>query len=102
MINLPQASSRQGISGSDFTTAETAMKLDQLAAGRCGVVVGVDAQDNAVERLKAMGLCVGRKIEVIKRGHPLIVRVLGSRLGLSRRLAVLVTVETCSSTECVP
>jgi Fe2+ transport system protein FeoA len=40
-----------------------------------------------MERLEVMGLCAGRTIEVVKRGDPMIVRVLGTRIGLAAILA---------------
>lgn len=43
-------------------------------------------------RLQAMGICRGRRVELVKGGDPLIVRVLGSRVGLSGRLAAQVMV----------
>jgi Fe2+ transport system protein FeoA len=53
--------------------------------------IAVDG-DDAV-RLKALGLCVGRRVELIQAGDPLIVRVLGVRVGLSSRLAAVVYTE---------
>lgn len=50
-------------------------------------VEGVDA-----DRLQAMGFCRGRRIELVKAGDPLIVRVLGSRVGLAGRLAAEILV----------
>jgi Fe2+ transport system protein FeoA len=49
-----------------------------------------------MERLKALGICIGRQVELVKRGDPLIVRVYGSRLGISARLANRVLVEPCT------
>jgi Fe2+ transport system protein FeoA len=58
-------------------------------------VVGVSAEAEDALRLMALGICVGRRVEIIKAGDPLIVRVVGARVGLSARLAayVLVAVE---------
>jgi Fe2+ transport system protein FeoA len=39
-----------------------------------------------------MGLCQGRLVEVLSSGDAWIVRVLGSRVGISRRLAAAVLV----------
>ena len=39
------------------------------------------------DRLEVLGLCVGRIVEVVKGGDPMIVRVLGTRIGLARVLA---------------
>jgi len=40
-----------------------------------------------------MGICVGRQVQLVQAGDPLIVRVLGTRVGLSARLAAGVVVE---------
>jgi len=48
-----------------------------------------------LERLQAMGICEGRRLEVIQSGDPLIVRVFGSRIGLSARMAAHVRVIRC-------
>jgi Fe2+ transport system protein FeoA len=53
----------------------------------------LEADDDDATRLKALGLCVGRQVELVKAGDPLIVRVLGARVGLSARLAAQVHVE---------
>ncbi len=76
------------------------LPLHQLAPRQCAVVVAVEGQSDDADRLKAMGLCVGRKVELVKGGDPLIIRVLGSRLGLSARLAQRVRVDACSDPVC--
>lgn len=76
------------------------LPLDRLERGRCGVVVRVGGDAEDADRLKVMGLCVGRKVETIKPGDPLILRVLGSRLGLSARLAQRVMVDVCQENAC--
>ncbi|WP_253154936.1 FeoA family protein [Stieleria tagensis] len=57
---------------------------------RCEQVLaaGLDAV-----RLKRLGICAGRELELIGRGDPMVVRIGESRIGLSRQLASLVTVE---------
>ena len=45
------------------------------------------------DRVEAMGLCVGRAVEVVQAGDPMIVRVLGTRIGLAATLARAVRVE---------
>lgn len=77
------------------------LRLDQLQPKLCGTVVRVDAEGDDISRLQVMGVCVGRKVEVIKRGDPLILRVLGSRLGLSARLAQRVYVQSCGDPACL-
>lgn len=76
--------------------------IDRLEPGVCATVQRIDAPDGDMDRLKAMGVCVGRRIEVIQRGDPMIMRVLGSRLGLSRRLANRIFVTACIAPHCAP
>ncbi|GAB5441437.1 MAG: hypothetical protein Fues2KO_17860 [Fuerstiella sp.] len=45
-------------------------------------------------RLKRLGLCENRRVEVLTAGDPMVVRVVGSRVGLSRELARLVAVDS--------
>jgi Fe2+ transport system protein FeoA len=56
--------------------------------------LGVQRESN---RLKSMGICLGRTLEVVKAGDPLIVKVYGIRIGLSSRLAESIQVETCAN-----
>jgi Fe2+ transport system protein FeoA len=76
--------------------------LPQLPPGACGIVCQIQSDDDDVTRLKSMGVCLGRKVELVKGGDPLIVRVLGSRIGLSARLAQRVSVNPCDSPGCTP
>lgn len=76
------------------------LPLSGLQPGHCGYVREVRAGGVDVERLKAMGICSGRKVMLVRRGDPLILRVLGSRIGLSERLAARVDVEPCPSELC--
>ena len=63
------------------------MKLNELPSGSRAVVARIDAADAAVHRLMAMGLCVGREVEMVRQGNPLIVRMLGARIGIAGRVA---------------
>ena len=67
--------------------------LDKLPSGSRAVVQHIDGKDEALRRLMAMGLCVGREIEVVRQGNPLILRLLGARIGVSGRLARRIVVE---------
>ena len=67
--------------------------LSELPAGARGVVRHIEHVDDAMHRLMAMGLCVGREIEVVRQGNPLIVRLLGARVGVAARVARHVIVE---------
>ena len=74
--------------------------LDRLKAGRCGKVRDVRTGADTGDRLRAMGICIGRTVMVVCTGDPLILRVLGSRIGISARLAAEVWVEACPEDFC--
>ena len=74
----------------------TLARLDQLPAHTCGIVRRMEAQQEDGDRLKTLGVCVGRQIELVKPGNPMIIRVFGSRLGISSTLASQVWVEGCA------
>jgi Fe2+ transport system protein FeoA len=78
----------------------TEVRLSELAPRRCAVVRRIETDGEDIQRLKTLGVCVGRQIEVIKRGDPLIIRVFSSRLGLSASLAAHVWIETCTPGHC--
>jgi Fe2+ transport system protein FeoA len=69
--------------------------LDRVEAGHCGLVHEVQAGDTEIEQLQAMGVCAGRKVMLVKTGDPMILKVLGSRIGVSARLASWVMVVPC-------
>lgn len=74
--------------------------LDRLQPYQCGVIAGVDGDDDDMERLRAMGVCRGRVVELIQRGDPLIIKVLGTRIGISARLARKVVVHSDTHEGC--
>lgn len=61
--------------------------LTQLEADALASVSHITASSDDVNQLKAMGVCAGRKLQIIQPGDPMILRVLGTRLGVSSRLA---------------
>jgi Fe2+ transport system protein FeoA len=75
-------------------TSTLASDLSHLQDGAFGRIVTVEADADDAIRLKSLGLCIGRRVQLAKGGDPLIVRVLGARVGLSRRLAACVLVES--------
>lgn len=81
-------------------TLQPDVRLDQLNARECAVVQHVDAPCDDMERLMAMGVCAGRTVELIQRGDPLILKVYGTRVGVSARLATRVTVRRCINGSC--
>ena len=74
--------------------------LDKLAPRACAVVRSIETDDEEVQRLKMLGVCVGRRVELVRGGDPLILRIFGSQLGLSAALAALVRVEVCQPGHC--
>ena len=74
-----------------------AVPLDHLQIGRCGDVCDVRAGEEETIRLISMGVCVGRTVRLMRPGDPLILKVLGTRIGLSARLARDVWVVPCAT-----
>jgi Fe2+ transport system protein FeoA len=67
--------------------------LTELPEGATGRVATLAVRDEIdLQRLEIMGLCEGRTVEVVKRGDPMIVRVLGTRIGIAAELAACATV----------
>lgn len=77
-------------------TISVLVRLHELQPKVCAVIRRIEAEDDSMDRLKALGICIGRRVELVKSGDPLIVRVFGSRLGISARLANRVLVEPCT------
>ena len=75
-------------------------RLDALPPRQCAVVRRIETDGDDVQRLKTLGICVGRRLEVVRIGDPLVVRVFGSRLGLSASLASRVWLEVCTPDHC--
>ncbi len=77
-------------------SAESTTALRTLAYAKPGHFVCTEIDDSTLspDRMKSLGICVGRPLELISTGDPMIVRVCGSTVGLSRQLAVAVTVTT--------
>ncbi len=74
--------------------------LDKLPPRVCAVVRSIETDDEEMQRLKMLGVCVGRRVELVKGGDPLILRIFGSQLGLSAALAANVRVEICQPGHC--
>lgn len=76
------------------------VRLDELPPRVCAVVRSVSTDDEDTQRLKTLGVCVGRRLELVRTGDPLILKIFGSRLGLSAELAMRVQVEVCQPGHC--
>ena len=75
-------------------------RLSELPAGAAGCIRKIDAPEDEADRLKSMGLCVGRNVVVVRSADPMLIKVFGSRLGVSTQLARLVCVERKDPAEC--
>lgn len=83
-----------------FANPVSTTRLSQLAPRVCAVVRRIDSDGEDIARLKTLGICAGRQVELVKTGDPMIVRVFNSRLGMSATLASNVWVETCTPGHC--
>ncbi len=81
-------------------TAPGLVRLDLLPPRVCAVVRQIATDDEEMQRLKTLGVCLGRRVELVKLGDPLILKVFGSRLGISAALAANVQVEVCQPGHC--
>lgn len=84
------------------TTTQPAalVRLNELPPRVCAVVRRIDTEDDETARLKTLGVCVGRRVELVRAGNPLILKVFSSRLGISAELANRVQVEVCQPGHC--
>ena len=76
------------------------VRLDELPPKTCAVVRRISTDDEDMQRLKALGVCVGRRVELVRAGDPMSVKIFGSRLGISAELATHVSVEVCLPDHC--
>ena len=81
------------------TTAKL-VRLDALPPRTCAVVRSITTDDEDTQRLKTLGVCLGRRVELIRTGDPIILKVFSSRLGISAELATRVQVEICQPGHC--
>jgi Fe2+ transport system protein FeoA len=76
------------------------VRLDELPPRVCAVVRSIATDDEDTQRLKTLGVCVGRRVELVRTGNPLILKIFGSRLGIAAELAARVNVEVCTPGHC--
>lgn len=82
------------------SAAPPEVRLSELLPKKCAIVSHIETGGEDIQRLKALGVCIGRRIEVIKQGDPLIIRVFSSRLGISASLAARVWLGVCTPDHC--
>ncbi|RIK83120.1 MAG: hypothetical protein DCC67_06270 [Planctomycetota bacterium] len=73
---------------------QVAMPLSRQPCGASLRIVRLEADGDDCARLNALGVCVGRRLCVLRSGDPMIIRVVGARVGLSARLAAAVWVDS--------
>jgi Fe2+ transport system protein FeoA len=73
------------------------IKLAELEVGQCGLVHDLDLGGGDDNRLRTLGICPGRRVWMARRGDPMVLKVMGTRLGLAAELAMKVTVEICGT-----
>jgi Fe2+ transport system protein FeoA len=66
--------------------------MNELDKGQLARVEEIDAAPRTARRLAEMGVMPGATVEMLRPGHPCIVRVNQTRLSLSRALQLQVTV----------
>ena len=59
-------------------------KLSEIARSGVFYVQHIENRGEETIRLKRLGICEQRKLEVLQTGDPMIVRVVGTRIGVSR------------------
>jgi Fe2+ transport system protein FeoA len=69
--------------------------MNQLSSITQGSVriTSIDGEGAEVIRLKRLGLCDGGRITIVSAGDPMILDVVGTRIGLSRKLAGRIMVD---------
>jgi Fe2+ transport system protein FeoA len=76
------------------------VRLNELPPRLCGIVREIETDDEQTARLKMLGVCPGRRVELVRNGDPLVLKIFGTRLGLDGTLAARVRVEICAPGNC--
>ncbi len=66
--------------------------LSKLPKAVLAEITAIDLPGEDELRMKTLGVCIGRTVELLQAGDPLVIRVAGTSIGISRRLANGVTV----------
>ena len=67
--------------------AVTMPKLSDVSGQGDFLVQQIEDRGEETIRLKRLGICQNRRLQVLNTGDPMIVRVVGTRVGISRQLA---------------
>ncbi|MCA9085014.1 MAG: ferrous iron transport protein A [Planctomycetaceae bacterium] len=71
----------------------TATRLSTVNSSGHFRCLDIEGTGDAVVRLKQMGICSGRLLKVVQAGDPMVLLAVGTRIGVSRKLAECVLVE---------
>ncbi len=80
---------------SKSTVSAEPRTLGQWPVGLPGRILRVDPPESDMVRLKAMGLCEGRIVTLLRKGNPFVVIVYRTRIALSAELANRIKVVSC-------
>lgn len=69
-----------------------------LECGMCARAIRLGMGPDEARRLRTMGLCEGRLLQVVRTGRHVVVRIGGTRIALDRRLAAEVAVDLAEAT----
>lgn len=68
-------------------SAPIAMPITAMPTDGCGMICDIHTASEDLQRLQVLGLCVGRRVRVVKNSNPMILSVMGTQLGINRKLA---------------
>jgi len=78
--------------GKPMNSSSQVRDLAGHPAGPSARILSLPEDDPQFLRLRAMGLCEGRKVSVIRHGSRMILSVSGVRIGLDRDLAARIRI----------
>ena len=81
--------------GTNLAQRNELLPLSALKAGQSGCVHCTRAAGDQAERLSGLGVFAGVRVEVVRSHDPMIVRLLGTRVGMARAVARAVLVRLC-------
>jgi Fe2+ transport system protein FeoA len=77
------------------TETTPTIALIELPPRRCAAVAALELDQASIDRLAGLGVCVGRQVELLQHGDPMIIRACGARIGLARELGRGIRVVAC-------
>jgi Fe2+ transport system protein FeoA len=74
------------------------MTLNGLKTGECADVISVDAEKEMKERLRALNVCAGARVKILKIGFfgsSILIEAGGARVGMRKNVAEKIFVRLC-------